>query len=229
MTEVKCIIFDCDGVLIDSELISARLIIEELAREDVVIDLPYVLSNFTGRSFTKVAGHVFDHFGVAVTDDFEARYRSSLLSAFVNELRPMAGIVEVLESLDVPCCVATSSSPARVRSSLKLTGLEKFFGDRVFTASQVRNGKPAPDLFLFAADNMRTLFSNCLVVEDSAMGIEAARRAHMPVCRFTGGSHFGVPGMPPFDTAGVKNFDSWAVFPDMLAAMHRGRHHAEQI
>ena len=223
MSQIKCIIFDCDGVLIDSEMISARIIIEELAREEIKVDFPYIQTHFLGRSFTKVAAHILDNFGVTVADDFEARYRSKLLAAFTQELRPMPGIFGVLESVDMPRCVATSSSPSRARNSLGLAGLAQYFGDNVFTASQVQNGKPAPDLFLYAAAAMRTAPAHCLVIEDSITGVEAALRAKMSVWRFTGGSHLKGVGAPPSDDAeSVQVFDNWAVFPGMLAAELNG-------
>ena len=223
MTEIKCIIFDCDGVLIDSEMISARIIIEELACEGVEVGFSYIQAHFLGRSFTKVASHILDNFGVTVAGDFEARYRSKLLAAFAQELRPMPGIFGVLETVDIPRCVATSSSPSRARNSLGLAGLTHYFGDHVFTASQVQNGKPAPDLFLFAAAAMRTKPVHCLVIEDSITGVEAALRAQMSVWRFTGGSHFkGVDAPLLADAESVQVFDNWAVFPDLLAAELNG-------
>ena len=223
VTEVECVIFDCDGVLIDSELISARIIIEELAREGVSIDLFYVQANFIGRSFTRVAGYVLEHFGIAVSDDFEAGYRQRLSDAFANELRPMPGIFAVLESLTIPSCVATSSSPGRVRNCLDLTGLAAYFGVNVFTSSQVQHGKPAPDLFLFAASEMQAAPAKCLVIEDSETGVEAALRAGMSVWQFCGGSHFaGLTFQAPKSSGQIRVFDNWAVFPDMLAAELNG-------
>ena len=218
VTGIKCIIFDCDGVLIDSEVISARIMIEELALENIDIDFAYFQANFLGRGFAKVAADIRANSGRAISGDFETRYRSKLLEAFAQELQPMPGIFEVLDSLNVPCCVATSSSPTRVQNSLKITGLAHYFGSNVFTASQVKHGKPAPDLFLLAAAEMKVDPLDCLVIEDSETGLEAALRAHMPVLHFTGGSH--VKGCLPANASGVPKiptFDNWAVFPDILA------------
>ena len=223
MTDIRCIIFDCDGVLIDSEMISARIIVEELAHEGVEVNFPYIQKHFLGRSFTKVAAHILENFDVAVADDFEARYRSNLLAAFSKELRPMPGIFEVLDSVRLPRCVATSSSPNRVRNSLGLAGLAHYFGENVFTASQVQNGKPAPDLFLYAAAAMQASPADCLVIEDSATGVEAALRAKMTVWRFTGGSHFiGFEAPVPSGAERVQEFDNWAAFPELLAAELNG-------
>ena len=179
MSSIKCIIFDCDGVLIDSELISARVLIEELASEGIEIDFAHFRKNFLGRGFVKVAAEIRAKSAQVISADFESRYRSKLMDAFTKDLQPMPGIYEVLDRLPLPCCVATSSSPARVEHSLKLTGLERCFGKNVFTVSQVKNGKPAPDLFLFAAAQMGMSPSDCLVIEDSETGLAAANeRAH---------------------------------------------------
>lgn len=183
------VIFDCDGVLIDSEILSARTLIKLLAEHDVEIDDAYVRGAFLGRSFPTVIGIVKDHFGVTLPSDFETDYRHQLLERFETELRPMEGVVEVLSSLQRPFCLATSSSPPRVTRSLHLTGLYPYFSDAIFTASQVRNGKPAPDLFLYAAAQRGVEKSRCLVIEDSLVGLTAGRAAGMPVVWFSGGSH----------------------------------------
>ncbi len=214
MTGIKCIIFDCDGVLIDSEVISARIMIEELALENIEIDFTYFQANFLGRGFAKVSADIRANSGRFISGDFETRYRSKLLEAFANELQPMPGIFEVLNSLSLPCCVATSSSPARVQNSLKITGMTHYFGNNIFTSSQVKHGKPAPDLFLFAAAEMKMAPADCLIIEDSETGLEAAWRARIPVWHFTGGSH--LHGSPN-NARQIPTFDNWAVFPDILA------------
>ena len=124
------------------------------------------------------------HTGSDLDTDFEERYRSDLLAAFESELRPMPGVTAVIDELGVASCVATSSSPKRARRSLALSGLAPYFGDRLFTASQVKNGKPAPDIFLFTARSMGVEPARCLVIEDSMPGVAAARTAGMRVWRF---------------------------------------------
>ena len=182
-------IFDCDGVLIDSEIISARMLIEELDGLGVQIDLDYVTRNFLGRSYPTVMQQIRREFGLDLPGDFEARYRERLLAAFEDDLKIIPGVQNVLERLAKPWCVATSSSPARARRSLEIVGLGALTRDRIFTASEVANGKPAPDLFLHAARQMGADPARCLVIEDSLTGVRAGRAAGMTVWRFTGGSH----------------------------------------
>lgn len=193
------VILDCDGVLIDSEIISARMLIKELAALGVSIDLAYVSRHFLGRSYPTVMGKIRTEFGLDLPPEFEAQYRESLLAAFELELRVMPGAAAMIDALAVPCCVATSSSPRRVERSLRLVGLWERLQGVIFTASMVERGKPAPDLFLLAAAKMEVDPARCLVIEDSLTGLVAARAAGMAVWRFIGGSHMGpdTPDEPP--------------------------------
>ena len=211
---IDLIIFDCDGVLIDSEIISADTLISELALIGIAIDRHYVRKYCLGRSFPTVAKSLREQFDTPLPDDFEQRYRSSLLHRFETQLEATQGIETLLETLDRPICVATSSSPPRVARSLELTGLARFFGPHVFTASQVKNGKPAPDLFLFAAKEMGVEPSRTLVIEDSIPGLNAAQSAGMPHLAYTGASHLRGLGVEMPD--GVQAFDNWTDFTQVL-------------
>ena len=189
MKEFDLVIFDCDGVLIDSELMSAQMLIATLEGAGVHVDMAYVARHFLGRSYPTVLNQIRSEFGVILSPDFEAAYRERLLAAFARDLRAMPGVAQALDRLAIPFCVATSSSPARVTRSLALVDLLDRFDGRIFTASQVANGKPAPDLFFHAAARMGVDPGRCLVIEDSQNGIRAAIAAGMEVWRFTGGSH----------------------------------------
>jgi HAD superfamily hydrolase (TIGR01509 family) len=218
------VIFDCDGVLIDSEIISARMLIAELAQLGVVIDLDHVARHFLGRSYPTVMAEIRKDFHLALPPEFEDRYRERLLQAFTSDLKIMPGILETLDQLAVPYCVATSSSPRRVEMSLRLTGLAARMGDRVFTASQVARGKPAPDLFLFAAEKMGHAPSRTLVIEDSLTGVRAALAAGMMVWRFVGGSHFretSVGHEPPVDALPHRQFDDFSTFFHTAPSLRR--------
>ena len=206
------VIFDCDGVLIDSEVLSGQVLIAEAALHGVPLTPDYVRDHFLGRSFPTVAQVIRERFAVTLPPDFEARYRASLLDLFQTALKPTPGLIDLLNRMHLPKCVATSSSPPRVARSLAITGLDRYF-PRVFTASQVARGKPAPDLFLFVADQMEVDPARCLVIEDSRPGISAAQAAGMPVLLYTGGSHMAGLG---FDTSPpVRSVDSWTAFADL--------------
>ncbi|AMY67533.1 HAD family hydrolase [Frigidibacter mobilis] len=211
--EIDLVIFDCDGVLIDSEIISAQMLVAELAGLGVTIDLPYVARHFLGRSYPTVMKVIRAEFGVDLPEAFEDQYRQRLLAAFEARLAVMPGAAGVLAGMARPWCVATSSSQARAERSLAIAGLAGLVGARLFTAGMVVNGKPAPDLFLLAAARMGADPARCLVVEDSLNGIRAARSAGMRVWRFTGGSHMG-PDLEdePEDARPELRFASFAGF-----------------
>lgn len=220
MVQVKLVIFDCDGVLIDSEVISASMLIAELKTYGVQIDLEFVSRQFLGRSYPVVIKEVRETFGITLPDHFEADYRARLLARFETDLKIMPGIVATLDALGVPRCVATSSSPDRAAKSLQLVGLTQKFGNHVFTASMVAHGKPAPDLFLHTAAQMGVPAANCLVIEDSLNGVRAGLAAGMQVWRFTGGSHLrGLDMASPPDATAHRQFDNFATFYDGYGAL----------
>lgn len=207
------VIFDCDGVLIDSEIISAQMLIDALALRGVHIDLPYVAQHFLGRSYPIVMETIRRDFHLDLPPAFEDEYRTRLLAAFAADLQIMPHVAQVLAALKVPFCVATSSSPLRAATSLRLVGLEELVGPRLFTASMVARGKPAPDLFLHAAAKMGAAPARCLVIEDSLTGIRAGKAAGMTVWRFTGGAHLGGKGgSEPEDARPDAWFASFAEF-----------------
>jgi HAD superfamily hydrolase (TIGR01509 family) len=207
------VIFDCDGVLIDSEIISARMLIAALADRGVTIDLDYVAQHFLGRSYPTVMKAIRTEFGVDLPPDFEEDYRARLLAAFETGLKIMPGVREVLTGVGVPWCVATSSSRMRAERSLQIVGLAGLVGERLFTAGEVQHGKPAPDLFLHAAEELGAEPARCLVIEDSLNGIRAARAAGMAVWRFTGGTHLaGRDLSAPDGTRADLEFASFAEF-----------------
>ena len=213
MRTVDLVIFDCDGVIADSEVISATLLVRQLLPYGIRVDADYVFRNFVGKSFPVVADIIGERFGVALPDTFVSDYRAALKEAFAESLQPTPGFLAVLAQLTCPACVATSSSAPRVAHTLEALGLTDHFGADVFTASQVANGKPAPDLFLFAARAMSTPPERCLVIEDSAAGIEAGLAAGMRVWRYVGASHIADAARARDETpAGVTVFDNWDRF-----------------
>jgi HAD superfamily hydrolase (TIGR01509 family) len=211
------VIFDCDGVLIDSEVISARMLIAALAGYGVDIDMAFVTRQFLGRSYPTVLREVRETFGVTLPDRFEADYRARLLASFQRDLVVMPGVMGALADLTLQYCLATSSSPERLATSLALVGLTQAFAGRAFTASEVARGKPAPDLFLHAAARMGADPARCLVIEDSLTGIRAGLAAGMQVWRFTGGSHLrGLDLTTPADATPHGIFDDFATLQARL-------------
>ena len=220
--DIDLVIFDCDGVLIDSEIISARMLVDSLASLGVQIDLPYVAQHFLGRSYPTVMAQIRREFGLDLPDDFEDVYRARLLAAFERDLTIMPGVRQVIDRLDRPYCVATSSSPKRVDQSLRLVGLSHLLGPHLFTSTMVARGKPAPDLFLHAAAVMGADPARCLVIEDSLNGVKAGVAAGMVVWRFTGGSHLrGTALVEPDDGRPALHFDDFAQFFDLAPALER--------
>ena len=207
------VIFDCDGVLLDSEIISATMLIQELAKLGVSIDLDYVARHFLGRSYPTVMETIRREFHLTLPSQFEAIYRARLLETFETELKVMPDVAEVIANLGKPYCIATSSSPMRAAKSLAMVGLGHLAGPKLFTSTMVANGKPAPDLFLHAAQQMGADPARCLVIEDSLTGIRAGLAAGMTVWRFTGGSHLkGRVLATPEDARPDLQFASFADF-----------------
>ena len=209
--DIGLIIFDCDGVLVDSEPLAMRVLIETIAAEGVTIDPDTAFREFLGRSLTTISANLNAEHGLHLSDAALERMRGNLFALYRRELKPMAGLIEALRSIKVPACVASSSQMERIRISLTLTGLIDRFEPAIFSAAMVANGKPAPDLFLHAADNMLTAPDKCLVIEDSPAGIVAAQRAGMRVFAFVGGSHIAPSGL----RAEIEALNPTAVFDDM--------------
>ena len=185
----ELVIFDCDGVLVDSELLSCRCLSDELSEFGISLTLAQALELFLGRSVSAVVQHYRD-LGRVVPIDFPVRLKARVLAAFRAALRPIPDVDTVLSDLRVPHCVASSSDLDRVALSLDVTGLAPRFGERIYTAQMVERGKPAPDLFLYAAGKMGVQPARTLVIEDSVSGVRAAKAAGMIVWGFVGGSHY---------------------------------------
>ncbi len=192
---VDLIIFDCDGVLIDSELISCECALSALQSLGLQINLETVMSRFLGTSRREMARQVAEE-GYPVSPDFTEILEDAVTKAFEHRLTGMAGIRQALSSITLPCCVASNSPLPYIRRGLGLAGLGDMFQGNLFSASMVEHGKPAPDLFLYAAKAMGVAPEKCLVIEDSLVGVKAANQAHMPVFWFLGGSHIDLHKRP---------------------------------
>jgi HAD superfamily hydrolase (TIGR01509 family) len=192
LEDVMLLIFECDGVLVDSEPLSCRIDAETLTECGVPYTAEEVARDFTGVSIKDQIARIEMERGIRLPDDFTERLNRTLFQRFETDLKPIDGVRDAILSLPFPRCVASSSIPERIALSLRVTGLADLF-DNIFSSTQVARGKPAPDLFLHAASRMNTLPEECLVIEDSIAGVQAARAAGMRVIGFVGGSHCG-PG-----------------------------------
>jgi beta-phosphoglucomutase-like phosphatase (HAD superfamily) len=203
------VIFDCDGVLIDSEMLACRAGAACLAEDGIVLAADEILERYTGISW---AGMVADlearHGPMAV--DFADRYWRRLWPLMETELTAIPGVTAVLDALECKVCVASSGRPERLRHALSLVGLFERFHPHIFSATMVPRGKPAPDLFLYAADRMGAAPGRCIVIEDSLPGVAAAVAAGMPVIGFVGASH-----CRPGDAARLQAQGAVAVIDNM--------------
>ncbi|WP_343033391.1 HAD family hydrolase [Alteromonas profundi] len=215
MSEIKLVIFDCDGVLLDSECMSMQLWQTVLQEVGITLSKAYFVANFLGKSMQHVEQQVSKDFGLVLTPDMIADYHRRLEQNFTRDLCATPGIKAILESIAVPYCLATSSSKERTTHALSCTGLSHYFIEKQFTRSMVNRGKPAPDLFLLAAKTMGVAPQNCLVIEDSQAGIEAAKAANMQVAHYIGGSHLDVSNNT--DLIVIRHWRSFsAQFPNLI-------------
>jgi HAD superfamily hydrolase (TIGR01509 family) len=183
------VIFDCDGVLVDSETIFAKVLGECLTEADCPVTVDEALLLGFGKHRDTLTAAVEERYGRTLPDGFFEAMRARTALVLERELKAMPGVTELLTALPAARCVASNGHLPRVRERLALTGLLRFFDPNIFSASQVAAGKPAPDLFLLAAERLRAAPSACTVVEDSVVGVAAAVAAGMPVVGFCGGSH----------------------------------------
>lgn len=189
------VIFDFDGVVVDSEIISVELLLEYLSSHGVQISSEEAYDVFLGKQISKADESLQKAMGISVPPLDEVSFKSELFDRFRSELAPIDGIEEVFRDLSLPMCIASSSSPDRIDASLQMTGLDRAFAGHRFGAGTVKNGKPAPDLFLHAATFHKTNPDRCVVIEDSPSGLTAAKAAGMKSIGFLGGSHAKLAGL----------------------------------
>ena len=183
------VIFDCDGVLVDSERLVHRIEMKMIAELGWPITIEEMLDEHLGRAWPMVEANIERHIGQPVPPHFNDRRISATKELFERELAPIAGIPTAVATLiegGYRTCVASSSAPWRIELVLGITGLLDTFAGRIYSATEVPNGKPAPDLFLHAADQMSANPSECVVIEDSPAGVAAGRAAGMSVIGYAG-------------------------------------------
>jgi HAD superfamily hydrolase (TIGR01509 family) len=214
------VIFDCDGVLVDSEVISCRAHAETLTRHGYPITADQVLVRFLGVSDREARMTIEAELGRGLPDDFEAQMKQAALQRYADDLQSIPYIADAIAAIPLPKCVASSGTPEKIRHGLECAGLYEQLAPHIFSATQVKRGKPAPDLFLFAATQMHAAPARCVVIEDSVPGVTGAVAAGMIVLGFHGGSHCQ-PGHAKLlrDAGAAVLFDDMRELPDLVSRL----------
>jgi HAD superfamily hydrolase (TIGR01509 family) len=220
------IIFDCDGVLVDSEVISCRAHAATLTRHGYPITADQVLDRFLGVSDLEARLIVEAEIGRKLPDDFTSQVKQATLQRYADDLQPVPYVAEAVAAITLPKCVASSGTPEKIRHGLTCAGLYDILAPHIFSAGQVKRGKPAPDLFLFAAGQMNASPARCVVIEDSVPGVTGAVAAGMTVLGFHGGSHCRPGYADMLRAAGAAmTFDDMRQLPGLIgdARLHTPR------
>jgi len=218
---LEFVIFDCDGVLVDSEALAIG-VYETLFAELGVRSPPGFWAQAVGRKTSETLALIGDTFGREIMPELSAEIWPRMQAAFASELRPTPGVESFLEALQAPRCVASSSDLERIRYSLQVAGISRFFGRRLYSSQFVAKGKPAPDIFIYAAAEMGANVKAALVIEDSTAGVIAARAAGAKVIGFLGGGHVEAGHGELLREAGADAIAaSWAEVANLLARPER--------
>jgi HAD superfamily hydrolase (TIGR01509 family) len=191
--KVELLIFDCDGVLVDSEIVGHQVGVDEIVRLGGSTTVEESIKTFTGFTDEEIDRLLKEKHGEKISDNFLQGLKNKINVCYQDTLQSVANIHSVMQYLvdkKMPRCIASNSMSGHLQSVLNLTKLDGYFkSEHIYNASMVKQGKPAPDLFLHAADQMQVKPKNCLVIEDSTIGIAAAKAAKIPVIGFLGGTH----------------------------------------
>ena len=206
---IRCVIFDCDGVLVDSEILASQTVLAMLKPYGFVMSPEEYGSRFAGKVEEDTLAIIRGEYGISLPDDFLARLRLEIERHLDHDLQPIAGMKNVIKDLSLPKAIVSNSRLVRVIASLKTAGLAGLFGEELFAAEMVEHPKPAPDIYLHAARQLGVLPAECLVVEDSQSGVTAAHRAGMTVVGFLGASH-----IPAGHAEVVRQAGAWTTVAD---------------
>ncbi|TYA74853.1 HAD family hydrolase [Seonamhaeicola marinus] len=185
MSKYKCVIFDCDGVLIDSESIAIGVLVRMANELGATFDFKESLIALKGKSLNSCMELISNEIGKPLPEDFEKDYRANTFETFKKEIQPIKGIKEVLAHIKLPFCVASSGPENKIRLNLEVTELLPYFGDNIFSCYAIQKWKPEPDVFLWAAETMGFKPEECLVIEDSVSGVKAAKAGGFDVFGYT--------------------------------------------
>jgi HAD superfamily hydrolase (TIGR01509 family) len=181
MTNIKCILFDCDGVLVDSEAIGNQILLNMAAKYGLKISLNEAYKKFNGRSLKDCFQQIEQLINQPLPENFEIAYRKKSFEAFATQIKPVKGVLKFLNSLTIPYCVASSGPVEKIQLTLKTAGLIDKFENKIFSSYQINSWKPDPGIFLHAAQEMGFSVNECIVIEDSIAGIIAAKRGGFKV------------------------------------------------
>lgn len=182
---MKLVIFDCDGTLVDSELLCNLAMEQQLRILGIESNANELLEKYRGVKFTQVLSSIEETYNIRLPSTFESSYRENVASLFETQLKAIDGIKEVLAEVKLPICVASSAPRKKVKHALKVTGLHQFFGDHIFSCYDIQKWKPDPDIFIHAANEMEVNVDDCLVVEDSPVGVNAALKAKIKCIQYS--------------------------------------------
>jgi HAD superfamily hydrolase (TIGR01509 family) len=207
----ELVIFDCDGVLVDSDRISLRIQAERISALGLETSYEDCIRDFLGLGMPATLKILTERLGRPLPSGWEGELDAAVREGFRHELQPVRGVVEALEEIDLPTCIASSGSQEKMRFTLGLTGLWDRFAGRIYSADEVRRGKPAPDLFLHAASCMAVPPERCVVVEDSPFGVAGAKAAGMSALGYTPEGSGEL-----LEREGANTFESMAELPTLL-------------
>ena len=208
---LKCVIFDCDGVLVDSEMIGSRVLLSMSREHGLEISLEEWVKKFKGLSLSECFSQIEKAIKKKLPERFEQEYRRQSFEAFKKEIRPVEGVREFIESLNVPFCVASSGPQAKIRLNLTATGLIDLFENKIFSCYDIHSWKPEPDIYLHAASKMGFKVEECIVIEDSKPGVIAAKSGGF---RVYGYAHEG--NAQELESEGAIVFDSYTTLTNLL-------------
>ncbi|WP_246074243.1 HAD family hydrolase [Flavobacterium daemonense] len=185
--EVKCIIFDCDGVLVDTEKIGNGILLEMASEYGFKMDIEDAYRDFNGRNLKDCFRYIEEAIHQKLPENFEEEYRQKSFEAFKTQVKPMEGVVDFIEKLKIPYCVASSGPVEKIRLNLEVAGLLDKFENKIFSSYQINSWKPEPEIFLHAAKEMGFEVKDCIVLEDSKAGIKAGISGGFKVYGFANG------------------------------------------
>lgn len=185
MSKYKCVIFDCDGVLVDSEPIGNKVLVDMANELGADINLDYAYKHFKGHKMQYCADQIEALIPNKLPPDFIPKYRERSFEAFKLDIKPVEGVTELIQNLNIPYCVASSGPENKIKLNLELTGLLPFFENTIFSCYSIQKWKPSPAIFIWAAETLGFKPEDCVVIEDSVTGVRAAKNGKFDVIGFT--------------------------------------------